>query len=109
MEKLLLSYVKGQFRMNNFIYQFDEKKNEILKGLRGISFEEVIEILENGNELDVIEHPNQSKYSHQKIYLINKNSYAYAVPFVKVEKVIFLKTIFKSRTYNKIYKKKGKI
>lgn len=81
----------------------DNDKNEILINSRGVSFEEVIAILESGNVLDIIEHPNQEKYSHQKIYIVEINGYAYLVPFVKDKHKIFLKTIIPNRKATKKY------
>jgi uncharacterized DUF497 family protein len=52
------------------IYTFDPEKNLKLIELRGISFEEIIAILENKDILDVVEHRNQARYPGQKIYVI---------------------------------------
>jgi hypothetical protein len=53
--------------------------------------------------LDVIEHPNPDKYNRQKIYVIEINNYVYLVPFVDLNDERFLKTIFPSRKYSKVY------
>lgn len=57
--------------------------------------------------LDILEHPNQGKYSNQKIFVINIDNYIYLVPFVINEKRIFLKTIFPSRKATKQYLERG--
>jgi uncharacterized DUF497 family protein len=87
----------------NIIFDWDNEKNEILINSRGISFEEVIAVLESGNVLDILEHPNKEKYSHQKIYVVEINECVYLVPFVQNENKIFLKTIIPSRKAQKKY------
>jgi hypothetical protein len=72
---------------------------------RGISFEEVISILEEVGPIDVINHPNIKKYPKQEMYVIEIDSYIYLVPFVKEKNQVFLKTIFPSRKATKKYLK----
>ena len=50
---------------------WNKEKNEKLKKERDISFEEVVMAIEEGNLLDVIEHPNKKKYSNQKLFVVN--------------------------------------
>jgi uncharacterized DUF497 family protein len=91
------------------IYDWDDEKNNFLKEERNISFEEIVLYISEGNIVDILEHPNKKKYPNQKIYLVKKENYIYAVPFVKNKEnnVIFLKTIFASRKYTiqYLYKK----
>lgn len=87
----------------NIVYNWDSDKNNLLINEQGISFEEVIAVLETGNVLDIIDHPNSKMYSHQKIYVVEINGYAYLVPFVKDGNKIFLKTIIPNRKANKKY------
>jgi len=89
--------------MRNEIYDWDVQKNEELISSRGVSFEEVIAILDSGDILDIIDHPNKDKYSHQKVYIIEINDYAYLVPFVQDRNKIFLKTIIPNRKATKKY------
>ncbi|MCF8145083.1 MAG: BrnT family toxin [Deltaproteobacteria bacterium] len=79
---------------------WDQEKNEILKIKRGISFEEVALLIESGQILGIEE--NASRHN-QKIYILGINKYAFIVPFVEKENEIFLKTIFPSRKYTKLY------
>ena len=88
-------------------YNFDPQKNKKLIELRGISFEEIISILENKGPIDIVRYHNDGKYSHQKMYVIEFHGYIYLVPFVERENEIFLKTIFPSRKANKKYLSKG--
>lgn len=85
-------------------YEFSPDKNQVLIEERGVSFEDIVSALDNGNLLDVIAHPNELKYPNQKIYIVNLNGYVYLVPFVrKNTQTIFLKTIFPSRKLTKKY------
>lgn len=85
------------------IYCFDPQKNALLISKRGISFEEVISILEKHGPIDLINHPNIERYPKQKMYVIEIDLYIYLVPFVKEKNYIFLKTIFPSRKATKKY------
>lgn len=87
----------------NCIFDWDSEKNNILTHTRGVRFEEVIAILESGHVLDILEHPNQEKYSHQKMYVIEIDGYVYLVPFVENKNKIFLKTIIPYRKAQKKY------
>lgn len=90
-------------------FDWDKEKNNKLKEEREISFEEIIEAMNNGELLDVTDNPNK-KYKGQKIFVVNLNDYIFLVPFVENEKGVFLKTIFPSRKATKKYliKKGGK-
>jgi len=79
------------------LFDWSIDKNEKLKTERGISFEKVAWHIENGDMLDIIDHPNQSKYPEQHIFIVNIDNYIYCVPFVESENRIFLKTVFPSR------------
>lgn len=83
---------------------YGQEKNELLKKTRGIGFEEIIIAIEAGNILDVYDHPDQSNYPGQKIYVVEALDYVYLVPYVRDENGIFLKTIIPSRKAKKIYK-----
>ena len=87
-------------------YDWDEKKNEILKIDRKICFEDIIYYLENDMLLDSYAHPNQDKYPGQGLYVIEIKGYAYLVPFIDSEDSIFLKTIIPSRKATKKYLRK---
>jgi len=84
-------------------FEWNNAKNEKLKRERGISFEEIVFHLERGDILDILKHPNQDKYSGQKIFIIDVEGYAYLVPFVESEDEVFLKTIIPSRKATKRY------
>ncbi len=87
-------------------YRWDNEKNKVLKKVRGISFEQITLRIDKGNLVDIVEHPNQKKYSSQKMLVVNINKYIYLVPFVEEEKnIYFLKTIIPSRKATKKYKR----
>ena len=84
-------------------YAWDPAKNERLKRERGVSFEDVVFHIEAGDEVDLLEHPNQQRYPGQKISVVLIEGYAYLVPFVESETEIFLKTIIPSRKASRHY------
>ena len=84
-------------------FTWDAEKNETLKTERGIGFEEIVFLLERGNLLDILEHPNQERYRGQRIFVIRREDYVYLVPFVEDARLVFLKTIIPSRKATKQY------
>jgi ribosomal protein S3AE len=74
-------------------YDWNDEKNELLKKLRGVSFEQVVLAIVSGDLVDRIRHPNPEKYPHQKIFLVKIEDYIYSVPYVEDDEKIFLKTI----------------
>ena len=89
-------------------YDWSKDKNEELKEERGVCFEDIITALNDGRELNRIDHPNKKKYSNQTLLIVNIENYAYIVPFVEDEEKIFLKTIIPSRKMTKKYLAKVK-
>ncbi len=84
-------------------FDWDEEKNARLKEEREVSFEEIVDAIEDNRVLDRIDHPNKKRYPNQKIMIVNINSYAFMVPFVEDDKRIFFKTIIPSRKMTKKY------
>jgi hypothetical protein len=85
------------------LYDWNDDKNEWLRKVRGIAFEEVLFHLSRGGLLDILEHPNQERYSGQRIFIVEVEGYAYLVPFMESEEGIFLKTIIPSRKMTRKY------
>ena len=83
---------------------WNPEKNRILIEERGISFEDIIFCLQSGGLLDDIAHPNQEKYSHQRMFVVAVDEYVYLVPYVENDAEIFLKTIVPSRKAVKQYR-----
>ena len=53
-------------------YAWNSGKNAELIKERGISFERVIYHIEKDGLLEVISHPNLSKYPNQKMFIVNR-------------------------------------
>ena len=85
-------------------YNWNADKNHLLVQERGISFERIVFEISAGNELTVLEHPNQDKYPGQRISMVQVGDYVYAVPFVETATEIFLKTIIPSRKAKRQYR-----
>ena len=84
-------------------FSWDPEKNELLRIIRGITFEEIVFHVEHGNLLAVVEHPNSEKYANQQIMVVDVEGYAYLVPFVENRTGGFLKTIIPSRKATRDY------
>ena len=64
---------------------------------RGISFEQIIALIESGKLIQVLEHPDKKKYPNQLLYEVDVDGYVHVVPVVKEGRTLFLKTIYPSR------------
>ena len=73
-------------------------KSERLKKTRGVSFEEILQ----ARLVAVQKHP---KKENKKVMLFEYKEYIWVVPFVESEDEIFLKTLYPSRMYTKIYRR----
>jgi len=73
-------------------------KSARLKRLRGASFEEII----RAKLLDIRKHPSRG---NQGILIYEYKWHIWAVPFVAAGGGIFLKTLYPSRKYRRLYKK----
>jgi uncharacterized DUF497 family protein len=80
---------------------WDEAKNKKLKEARGISFEDVAQIILDKKYLAVLENP---LHPEQMIFVVKYKAYTYVVPFViDADDNIVLKTVFPSRKFHKLY------
>ena len=88
-------------------YRFDysKEKNLVLKATKVVSFEDIIDAVEEGRELDNFKHLNKKKYPNQRVLVVEIDNYAYAVPYVvdKKKGMAFLKTIYPSSRHTKKY------
>ena len=84
-------------------FDWDDEKNAILERTRGVRFEDVVFHIQNGDVLDIIRHPNESRYPNQRIIVLDVEGYVYLVPYVKQKGTRFLKTIIPSRKATKEY------
>lgn len=77
--------------------RWSAEKSLALKAERGVSFEEVLSAIAQGGLLCVMDHPNRTKYGHQKMLVVRIRDYAYLIPYVESDSEIFLKSIMPSR------------
>ena len=78
-------------------FTWDAEKNGKLKVERGVSFEEIVFHIERGDVL------NQERYGGQRILVVQREDYAYLVPFVAEDEEAVLKTIIPSRKATRKY------
>ena len=71
-------------------------KSERLKKIRGVSFEELL----RSKLIAVKRHPTKSQ---QSLILFEYRGYIWVVPYVMSGNEIFLKTLYPSRKYTKLY------
>ena len=86
------------------MFIWDPIKNEKLKKERGVSFEEVEQIVLRDEHIAVAQNPI---HHHQYMFIVIMAGYVHIVPFVydKHDHIV-LKTIYPSRKYHKQYAKK---
>jgi len=83
------------------MFKWNSDKNEHLFETRGISFDEVVQAIADGQLLGDDKHPNHKKYPKQRIFIVSINGYAYMIPYVIDGEDYFLKTIIPSRKAQK--------
>ena len=88
-------------------FRWSTEKNDALASDRGITFEMIVVAIESGGLLDVLNHPNPSKYPRQKVLVVSFDGYAYLVPYVEEDEYFFLKTIIPSRKATRDYLEQG--
>ena len=69
---------------------------------RNITFERCLVAIESGDTLANIENPSRNG---QSIFILDIEGYAYVVPYVEDDEGVYLKTVFPSRKYTKLYLK----
>jgi len=82
---------------------WNSTKNQQLVSERGISFEDIVFYMQQGQLLDDIQHPNSVKYPEQRIFVVNVDNYVHLVPYIENQQEIFLKTVIPSRKVTKQY------
>ena len=86
-------------------FEWSEEKNELLKNTRDVSFEELVQAYASGAFYKIRPHPDVDKYPRQSLLIISIRGYIHCAPFVwKGSRVVFLKTLYKSRVFNNLYK-----
>jgi len=84
-------------------YDWNNDKNSDFKRTRGVCFEQVVLHVEQGDLLDILQHPNKTLYPNQRVLVVKMIDYVYAVPFVGEGEIRFLKTIIPSRKLTRDY------
>ena len=89
------------------LFRWAVEKNELLKEARGVAFESIVVTIELGGLLDILEHPNKTRYPNQSVLVVSFDGYVYLVPFVEEAEHFFLKTGIPSRKATRDYLKQG--
>jgi hypothetical protein len=84
-------------------FDWNPDKNDWLRTVRGVTFEEIVFHVHSGGLLDVLEHPNELRYPGQRVFVVDVEGYVSLVPVVETEERIFLKTVIPSRKMTKRY------
>jgi len=79
-------------------FKWNPLKSKRLKRTRGVSFEEIV----TAKIIDVKDNPRRQ---NQQMLLFEYKNYIWLVPCVETETYLFLKTLYQSRKYTKLYKK----
>jgi uncharacterized DUF497 family protein len=83
---------------------WDAAKSRKLKNTRGVSFEDVAQLILEKKYMAALENPS---HPEQMVFVIALKGYTYVVPFVlDKDDNIVLKTIFPSRKFHKLYGEK---
>ena len=86
-------------------FKWSHEKNQWFLETRGLSFEDVVTAIENGQLLNIIPHPKPEKYPGQRVLVVCLMGYVYLVPFVDEPEYVFLKTLYPSRKATRMYGK----
>jgi len=84
-------------------FRWNPDKNDRLKDVRGISFEEIVLAIEEDGLTDILVHPNQRRYPGQVVLVVAYRNYVFLVPSVEESTHYFLKTIIPSRKATRDY------
>lgn len=79
-------------------FRWDLLKSERLKKTRGVSFEEI-------TKAKIVDIKDHHVRENQRLILFDFKGYIWLVPFVEEENHLFLKTLYPSRKYTKLYRK----
>jgi len=84
-------------------FDFSSEKNALLVKTRNVSFEMVIDAIKNDGKIWMVKSPNTAKHPNQDMLLAELNGYIYAIPYVITGDCCFLKTIYASRKFTKLF------
>ncbi len=80
------------------LVRWNELKSARLKRTRGVSFDEISQAI----FIDVVEHHARPG---ERLLLFEHKNYVWVVPFVENDRELFLKTLYPSRKYTKLYRR----
>ncbi len=80
---------------------WNAEKAQKLKSTRGIDFNRIAVMIEEGELLGTIQVPSRTE---QQMFLLDYDNYLVCVPFVESDHEIFLKTAYRNRKLNKTVK-----
>ena len=86
------------------LVEWSVEKAKFLKDNRGIEFERISIMIEEQQFIDIREVPSRP---NQKMFILDYEDYIVCVPFVEDNHKIFLKTAYKNRKTNKLFKGVG--
>jgi hypothetical protein len=84
-----------------FFYEWSEKKEIIVFIERWVTFEQILESIEQGAKTRVTPHWNTGKYPDQKILYCSMHNYIRYIPFKEHGNVRYLITIIPSKKLTK--------
>jgi hypothetical protein len=79
-------------------FRWNTLKSQRLKRVRGVSFEELV----NAEIITFWKHPKRER---QSIMFFYHKNYIWMAPYVEEEDYIFLKTLYASRKFTKLYRR----
>ena len=72
-----IKHTSGDLKNSVKYFEWDDAKNAKLRAKRGIGFEDVVFHIARGELLDILEHPNPSRYAGQRIFVVRREDYVY--------------------------------
>ena len=79
-------------------FEWNALKNERLKRVRGVSFEELL----GSRLIDIRNHPSRAG---QEMMLFEYRGNIWVIPFVRSDGKVFLKTLYRNRKYTKMFER----
>jgi len=90
----------SMFPIRQCEYTRDKKKNNELKKIRWVSFEDVVYAITYRDIIDIFKNPLRKKYPNQRQIVVTIKGYPHVVPFVvDDEGICFFKTMYANRKY----------
>ncbi len=93
--------------MTEIKYEFDESKSKKLRQDRGLGFEEIITLIEDGYVVKTYPHPHAQRHPGQKVIAVNAEGYIWLVIAERRENKLRLVTLYQSRKETKKWLKES--